>query len=221
MTALLARCDDEDVRWLGASFRKLAELRRQSALPQPSCTERSIAQGKQLHLPLAPLHNSGYGFKNDSSTCEALRNLAAMCKHLRCLLRCLYGYQRHCAPRWAGGTSFMQRHRRQECVGLGAGPNLSVDHRLHGPASCRPETTNHRSKQQHRGGKCLTRQAPKPSIAFLSSVYHGDHLKNTAPFVPPLIRIGPEYYHLAVRTWRCKELHRLVASMPGERTFET
>lgn len=33
-------------------------------------------------------------------------------------------------------------------------------------------------------------------------------LKNTAPFVPPLISIGPEYYHLAVRTWRCKELNR-------------
>jgi hypothetical protein len=117
VTALLARCDDEDVRWLGASFRKLAELRRQSALPQPSCTERSIAREMQLHLPLAPLQNSGYGFKNDFSTCEALRNLAVMRKHLRCLLRCLYRHQQYCAPRWAGGTRFMQRHRRQECAG--------------------------------------------------------------------------------------------------------
>jgi hypothetical protein len=36
-----------------------------------------------------------------------------------------------------------------------------------------------------------------PSCAFLSTVYSGDHIENTATFVPPLISIGPECFHLA------------------------
>lgn len=60
-----------------------------------------------------------------------------------------------------------------------------------------------------------------PSFAFSNSVYHGDHIANTASFVPLRISIGPEYYHLAARTWLCRELHSSRDEHAGGRMPET
>jgi hypothetical protein len=114
--------DDGDVRWLGAC--KLAATPISTA-PQPSLTQRSIAREMQLHLPLAPLQNSGYG----------LKTLPQHAKHCATWLPCASVHAACCAAysdisnaAYCAGracTSAMQRHRRQECAGLEAGPNRS------------------------------------------------------------------------------------------------
>jgi hypothetical protein len=82
-----------------------------------------------------------------------------------------------------------------------------IDHRLHGPADSRLETTNHRSERLHRGGQMPHLAGNKAKLCILELSVSPTILTGTAPFVPLLISIGPEHYYLAARTWRCQELH--------------
>jgi hypothetical protein len=109
-------------------------------------------------------------FENTSSTCEALRNLAAMRKRSRCLLRCLFGHQQRCVlcrarlyERYAtSSTPRMRwpRSRPKSIIGCTAPPT----------AASKPPTTVRNDCIVE--GRCLIWQAIKPSFAFLSSVYH-------------------------------------------------
>lgn len=194
--------DDGDVRWLGAC--KLAATPIGTA-PQPSLTQRSIAREMQLHLPLAPLQNSGYG----------LKTLPQHAKHCATWLPCASVHAACCAAysdisnaAYCAGRALV----RALCNVIDAKNALAskpaqIDHRLHGPAGSRLETTNHRSERLHRGGQMPHLAGNKAKLCILELSVSPTILTGTAPFVPLLISIGPEYYYLAARTWRCQELH--------------
>jgi len=116
----------------------------------------------QLHLPLAPLQNSGYGLKTTPQHAKALHSLAATRKHSRCLLRRLFGHQQRCALRRAVCTSFMQRHRAKNALALKQAqitPSI-IDCTAPPAAASKPPTTVRNDCIVE--GKRLTRQAPKP-----------------------------------------------------------
>lgn len=147
---LLGAGDDDGMKMAGEQLQACSQLSGSPMRTQPQA--KRTTSGEALHLPLAPLQNSGYGLKSLRKilylgVTKAPGAPAAFApKHLRCSSRCSFRHQqqgRIALSRTGTPTSsFAPRlcWPRTSKLALKLARSAPVDPRMHGPERCAVET---------------------------------------------------------------------------------